>query len=161
MRSPRYLTRSLALSALLLAAPLSAAAEPTQFGAAITAQDAVPVAKVLADPAAHAGKVVKLAGRTDGVCTKKGCWMTLAGPDKKASLRVTFRDYGFFVPKEILGRDVVVEGKLEIKEQSVDELRHLAEDAGKPAAEVAKIVAPVTSAALVADGVLIVAEAKP
>lgn len=161
MRTVRHLTRSIALFAVLLGAPLEAAVEPTQFGAAITAQDAVPVAKVLADPAAHAGKVVKLAGRTDGVCTKKGCWMTLAGPDKKASLRITFRDYGFFVPQETLGRDVIVEGKLELKEQSVDELRHLAEDAGKPAAEVEKIVAPVTSAALVADGVLIVAQAKP
>lgn len=161
MRTLRHLNGSIALSAVLLAAPLAAAAEPTQFGAAITAQEAVPVAKLLADPAAHAGKVVKLAGRADGVCTKRGCWMTLAGADKQESLRVTFRDYGFFVPQEILGRDVIVEGKLEIKEQSVDELRHLAEDAGKPAAEVAKIVAPVTSAALVADGVLIVAEAKP
>lgn len=160
MLRPQHLTRSIALSAVLLAAPLSAA-EPTQFGAAITAQDALPVAKVLADPAAHAGKLVKLAGRTDGVCTRKGCWMTLKGPNRAQSLRVTFRDYGFFVPKDILGRNVIVEGKLEIKEQSVDELRHLAEDAGRSAAEIAAIVAPATSAALVADGVLIVADAKP
>ena len=155
------LARSLALSAALLAAPLTGATDLTQFGAAVTADDAVPVAKVISDPAAHAGKTVKLAGRTDGVCAKKGCWMTLKGPDKTSSLRVTFRDYGFFVPKEILGRDVIVEGKLEIKEQSVAELRHLAEDAGRSPAEIAAIVAPVTNAALVADGVLVVADAKP
>jgi hypothetical protein len=154
------LARSLAFSVALLATPLTGAADLTRFGAAITADDAVPVARVIADPAAHAGKTVKLAGRTDGVCTKKGCWMTLKGPDQTASLRVTFRDYGFFVPKEILGRDVIVEGKVEIKEQSVDELRHLAEDAGRSPAEIAAIVAPVTNAALVADGVLVVADAK-
>ena len=161
MLRPHQLARRSALAAALFVTTIASAAEPTQFGAPITALDAVPVAKVLADPAAHAGKIVKLAGRTDGVCTRKGCWMTLEGPDQATSLRVTFRDYGFFVPKEILGRDVIVEGKLEVKEQSVAELRHLAEDAGRSAAEIAAIVAPVTSAALVADGVLIVADAKP
>src|SRR5688572_8533980 len=99
MFRPR-LARSLSLSAALLAAPAVGAAEPMRFGAAITAEDPVPITKVLAEPAAHDGKTVKLAGRTDGVCTKKGCWMTLKGPDKTQSLRVTFRDYGFFVPKE-------------------------------------------------------------
>jgi Domain of unknown function (DUF4920) len=156
-------TRSIpavALAIVVSTAAVFALVEPQRFGAPISAEAAVPVATVLAEATAHAGKIVKVSGRTDGVCTRKGCWLTLEGP-KKTSLRVTFRDYGFFVPKEILGRDVVVEGTLEIKEQSVAELRHLAEDAGRSADEVAAIVAPETTAVLVADGVLVVETTQP
>ena len=150
---------ALALVALAGAAPTVAISGASHFGAEVTADSARPLSEILATAEAHAGKIVKIAGRTDGVCTKKGCWLTLENPEHE-SLRVTFRDYGFFVPEEILGQDVVVEGTLEIKELSVAELRHLAEDAGRSAAEVAAIDKPVTSATLVADGVLVVEKAS-
>ena len=38
-------------------------------------------------------------------CEKKGCWMELAGAEGIGpGMRVTFKDYGFFVPKDSRGR---------------------------------------------------------
>ncbi|MEM6767781.1 MAG: DUF4920 domain-containing protein, partial [Bacteroidota bacterium] len=40
---------------------------------------------------------LKLSGEVDACCQAKGCWMSMTLPDGK-SMRVTFKDYGFFVP---------------------------------------------------------------
>ena len=77
-----------------------------------------------------------LVGEIEKTCAKKGCWMTLKLPNEE-TLRVTFKDYGFFVPKEGQeGKMATVKGSCFMKEQSVDELRHYAEDAGKSAEEI-------------------------
>jgi len=47
------------------------------------------------------------------------------------SVRVTFKDYGFFVPKDGAGHRAVVEGTLEEEEMSEAMVKHLAEDAGE------------------------------
>ena len=48
--------------------------------------------------------------------------------DKQVMVR--FKNYGFFVPKDIEGKDVIVEGKAFIDILSIDELKHYAFDAG-------------------------------
>lgn len=70
-------------------------------------------------------------------------------------MRVTFKDYGFFVPKDLEGEQVVMEGVLKRSVSSVDEQRHYAEDAGKSAAEIAAIQQPDTAYTFEAVGVLI------
>ncbi len=70
-------------------------------------------------------------------------------------MRVTFKDYGFFVPKDIAGKTVVVEGVAQKKTTPVSELRHYAEDAGKSKAEIAQITDPKNELAFVADGVIV------
>lgn len=96
---------------------------------------------------------VKFASSIDEVCTKKGCWMKLPlHEDTKAM--VTFKDYGFFMPLDAKDREVILEGKAFLKETSVDELQHYAEDAGKSKEEIAKITAPKKEFAFVANGVL-------
>jgi hypothetical protein len=50
---------------------------------------------------------------------------------------------------------VIVEGKAFVKETSVKELQHYAEDAGKTKEEIAKIIAPKKEFAFVANGVLL------
>ena len=42
------------------------------------------------------GKIIQLTGYITKSCAKKGCWMVME--DGKTSMRVTFKDYGFFVP---------------------------------------------------------------
>lgn len=96
---------------------------------------------------------VKFASKINEVCSKKGCWMKLDLTDGKESM-VRFKDYGFFMPLDANGREVVVNGKAYIKETSVKELRHYAEDAGKSKEEVAKITEPKRTLAFEADGVL-------
>jgi hypothetical protein len=90
----------------------------------------------------------------NSVCKKKGCWMRVDLAEGEEIL-VKFRDYAFFVPKDIEDEKVVVKGKAYITEVPVEELKHYAEDAGKSKAEIAAITKPERSMSFLADGVLI------
>lgn len=88
------------------------------------------------------------------VCKNKGCWMTLDLPGEEAVM-VKFRDYGFFVPKDIEEKHVVVKGKAYVTEVSVEEQRHYAEDKGDTPEDIAAITQPKRTLSFLADGVLI------
>ncbi len=96
---------------------------------------------------------VKFASKINKVCSKKGCWMRLNLSNGKETM-VRFKDYGFFMPLDSQDKEVIVAGKAFIKETSVDELRHYAEDAGKSKEEIAKITEPQIEFAFEANGVL-------
>ena len=95
---------------------------------------------------------LKFASTINDVCSKKGCWMKLPAGDETVMVR--FKDYGFFMPLDSKGKEVIVEGKAFVKETSVEELKHYAEDAGKSADEIAKITEPKLELAFEANGVL-------
>ena len=97
---------------------------------------------------------LKMTAKVDEVCQMKGCWMTLNLEDGN-QVRVTFKDYGFFVPKDIAGKEVIVNGKAFVEETSVKDQKHFAEDAGKSPEEIAAITAPKLTYSFEADGVLI------
>lgn len=90
--------------------------------------------------------------KVDEVCQAKGCWMTLSA-DGHEAMMVRFKDYGFFVPKDIGGKEVIIEGQAFATEVSVAELRHYAEDAGKSEEEIMKITEPEKQFAFLASGV--------
>lgn len=96
----------------------------------------------------------KMTAKVDAVCQMKGCWMTLNLEDGN-QVMVKFKDYGFFVPKDIAGKEVIVNGKAFVEATSVEDQRHIAEDAGKSEADIAAITAPKKTFAFEADGVLI------
>ena len=96
----------------------------------------------------------KMIAKVNSVCQTKGCWMTLNLEDGN-EVMVKFKDYGFFVPKNIAGKEVVINGKAYIKEVPIDELRHYAEDAGKSAEDIAAITEPKRTYSFEADGVLL------
>ncbi|WP_031426125.1 DUF4920 domain-containing protein [Flavimarina sp. Hel_I_48] len=88
------------------------------------------------------------------VCKEKGCWMQVdVGTGEPVMVR--FKDYGFFVPKNIENKEVTVHGKAFLAEVGVEEQRHLAEDAGKNQAAVEAITQPQRSMGFTADGVKI------
>lgn len=131
------------------------------FGAKIKAKKALAYDAVLPKMEAMTPKSeamsTKIRGTVKGVCQAKGCWMTIQSKDaNKPVLFVKFKDYAFFMPKDISGREVVIQGKAYIEETSVEELRHYAEDAGKSAAEIAKITQPTREYKFMADGVILV-----
>lgn len=95
---------------------------------------------------------IKVEGTITEVCAVKGCWMKMKTEDGQ-ELLVRFKDYGFFVPRNAAGRDVLVVGTAQRSEMSVDALRHIAEDAGKSPAEVAAITKPATQVTFMADAV--------
>lgn len=97
---------------------------------------------------------VKLKAKVESVCQAKGCWMNLIS-DKQSDneVFVKFKDYGFFMPKDISGRYVVVEGKGYKEVTSVDELRHYAEDEGLSKDEIEAITEPKEELKFMASGV--------
>lgn len=88
------------------------------------------------------------------VCANKGCWLTIELPEGNI-MRVTFKDYGFFVPKESGGYPVILKGVAKRQFTDVATLRHYAEDAGKSKEEIALIDSPKEEFTFEAAGVLI------
>ena len=94
---------------------------------------------------------VNVEGEVVSVCQVKGCWMRLEASDGQ-ELMVKFKDYGFFMPLDLSGK-VTMQGRAYKQVTPVDELRHYAEDAGKSAAEIAKITEPLEELLFEAIGV--------
>jgi len=96
----------------------------------------------------------KMVAKVDEVCQAKGCWMKLDIGNEE-QVMVKFKDYGFFMPKNIAGKEVIVNGKAFVSEVSVEEQRHYAEDAGKSEEEIAAITETKRTYTFEADGVLL------
>ncbi|MEZ4825775.1 MAG: DUF4920 domain-containing protein [Bacteroidia bacterium] len=125
-------------------------------GLRINEEGALPIVKV-SDimPAGSAGQMVKMEGTIDACCQAKGCWMTVKLPNEE-TMRVTFKDYGFFVPKDAAGKTAVFEGMISYDTTSVETLRHYAVDGGmteEAAAE--KYTEPKVELSFEATGVMI------
>ena len=87
------------------------------------------------------------------VCPKKGCWMSVQGPKPGEQVRVTFKDYGFFVPTELVGKEVALQGSYVQHIETVEEQKHLLQDAKRPQAEIDAITEPKKTLRFVATGV--------
>lgn len=123
------------------------------FGVAPTleASSALTVSQVLADTALH-GPTILVAGTITDVCQEKGCWLVVT--DGNRQMRVTFKDYGFFVPKNSHGRKVLLQGVVSVKEISEEKARHYAAES-KSGPKPAEIVGPQKVVTMVATGVVI------
>lgn len=111
------------------AATAPAASDQKHFGKPFTlteTKDLSAVAKDMGDDPA----VVRVRGKVDKVCKKKGCWMTIRDGDVEA--RIVTYEGGFFFPTDAAkGREAVVEGRLEPKIVTKKFARHLAQDGGE------------------------------
>jgi hypothetical protein len=123
------------------------------FGAKITADSAMPIAELTTAMGEQTSLNVKLEAPVEAVCQKKGCWMDLKTAD--GSMRVTFKDYGFFVPKDATGKTAIVEGVAKVEETSIADLKEYAKDAGKTQAEIDAIDAPKKELVFEASGVIL------
>lgn len=135
--------------ALLFCTTLAMSQKYDSFGEKIKPDGAIAVNEIAKDI-----KNIKVTGEVESVCVMKGCWMKLKLADGK-TMRVSFKDYGFFVPMDIVGKEIVMEGNAKVKETSVADLQHYAKDAGETDEEIAKITQPTKEMAFVANGVLI------
>ncbi len=127
---------------------------PNTFGESITAEQAISVNDLYKQMQSAEKVNAKVTGEVKSVCKKAGCWMTFTLPNGD-DMMVKFKDYGFFVPKDIDGKTVVVQGEAFHEEISVDKLRHFAEDAGKSKEEIDAITEPEQGLSFIADGVLL------
>lgn len=100
------------------------------YGGVLAEAKPVALAEVLANPDAFTEKTVTIDGEVRKACTRKGCWMELAESQdaKQPGCRVTFKDYGFFVPTDSAGAHARVQGVVEVSELPAATVRHLEEE---------------------------------
>ena len=110
-------------------------------------------------------KLVTLLGEQDSVwvtleskivtnCQKSGCWMDLDVGNEDV-IKVTFKDYAFFVPLDSEGKTATVEGFAKKELIPVDMLKHYAEDEGKSQEEIDAITEAEFAYTFEAIGVII------
>ncbi|MBI1185310.1 DUF4920 domain-containing protein [bacterium] len=95
--------------------------------------------------------VVKLSGPVNQVCQVKGCWMTIGNNDK--TMRVRFKDYDFFVPKDCAGKTARINGVMKKEIVSIDEQKHYLADANATQEEIDAITEPKEKLTFLASGV--------
>jgi hypothetical protein len=119
-----------------LSEPVEATATHETFGAAMpAAADPVALSVLVENHADYVGESVVVEARVSEVCQKKGCFFI--AKDGDATVRVSFKDYSFFVPTNISGRDVTLVGELRQVELSEEQAAHLEEDMGSADVDVA------------------------
>lgn len=131
--------------------------EYASFGKEITADGAISQEEMLAkfnELQVGDTATIKFASKVNSVCQAKGCWMKLA-LDPETETMVKFKDYDFFVPKDIAESDAIVEGKAYKEEMTVEDQQHYAKDAGKSEEEIATITESKMVYNFEAEGVLI------
>lgn len=98
---------------------------------------------------------IAVRGEVTDVCPKRGCWISVK-TDDGASFFVKMKDYAFFVPTALKGKNVVLEGNAEKKITSVEELKHYAKDGKKTKAEIDAIKMPKEEIRFLASGIKVV-----
>jgi len=118
------------------------------YGAPITGKNPVSLAAAIKQLGKQPTADVVVESTVDKVCVVKGCWLGLT--DASSDARVTFKDYAFFVPASLVGKRVVVEGKLEKVTMSLEDTKHYVKDAG---GDPATVTQPRVEYRIVASGV--------
>lgn len=88
---------------------------------------ALPLGVVLQDVESYAkqNEPVFISGVVERNCTTKGCWMQVAPAPGEKGVRVTFKDYGFFIPLNSKGMKVKAVGTIVTKHHDKDHVDHL------------------------------------
>lgn len=108
-------------NAEIFGAPLNEEASPTALGA------------ILDRPAEFVGSVVKVEAHISQVCKRKGCFMIATSGE--GAIRISFKDYAFFVPTDTGGKTVTFTGTVIARELTEEQAAHLREDAGSDVIE--------------------------
>lgn len=105
------------------------------YGKGLSLKDTTKISDILAKPEQFIGKTVLVKGRIVDVCKKRGCWMELASDKEFQTLRIKVNDGEIIFPLEAKGKLGLVEGVVEkfqlTKEQTIEKLKHHAEEQGQ------------------------------
>ncbi len=124
------------------------------FGEVFTPENVVPAHTIVSGLTEEPSEVLQVSGVVVEVCQSKGCWLALE-LEGDETMRMTFLDYEFFVPKDLAGTEVIAKGEAWLNTTSVDALRHYAEDAQQSEEEIAAITSEKVEFYFEASGVLI------
>lgn len=97
---------------------------------------------------------VSFKAKVASVCKNSGCWMKVSLEDG-AEVMVKFKDYAFFVPRDIENNTAYIHGLAYVEEMSVDDQKHYAEDEGLSPEKISAIKEPKKTLLFMADGVKI------
>lgn len=112
-----------------LSEPVEQTADAETFGAVLNESvPTVALQDIADDGGRHTGQSVRVTARVAEVCKKKGCFFI--AQEGSSVVRISFKDYGFFVPTDISGKTVTFVGEVVAREVTVDEAEHYAEDLG-------------------------------
>jgi uncharacterized protein YdeI (BOF family) len=125
-----------------------------KFGEEVTVENAVAVTDMVKSLKGGDKTEVKIKGEVVQVCEAEGCWLRMKNGDE--TIMVRMKDHKFLVPVIMKGKTIVVKGEAQLKETSVAQLKHYAEDAGKSKAEIDKITEPKKEVVLNAVGVVVI-----
>lgn len=118
-----------ASAVIRLSEPVESTPDHETFGTALDESlTDVALATLIESADSYLGEPVLVTARVSQVCRKKGCFFI--AQDGADMLRVSFRDYGFFVPTDISGRHVTMAGELIRREISDEQAEHMSEDIG-------------------------------
>lgn len=121
------------------------------FGAEVDTWDtAIELSELINAPEDYTDKVITIETEIAEVCEEKGCFFVANAGSESA--RITFKDYGFFIPTDSKGKTVKLIGNFEVKELTEEEAKHYAEDAGQ---DPDKITGPQKEYSIVATSVLV------
>lgn len=116
------------------------------FGDGVPDGDALSPTALAADPDDYADRTVVVEGEIEEVCQQAGCWLTFVAETGETIRIEVPRDesesYVFTFPKDAAGQTARVAGMLTVRTESVDDLRHYAEDRGASAEALAAITEP-------------------
>lgn len=109
----------------IFGAPLDTNARPTSLAA------------LLDNPGDYVDSAVRVDARISQVCQKKGCFMIATAGDK--AVRISFRDYAFFVPTDTGGKTVTLTGTVIERVISEEQAAHFRQDAGSDTIQAGKV----------------------
>jgi hypothetical protein len=104
-----------------------------RFGESIAPANAMPLTSVLEKPDDFSGHTVTVEAKVRRNCTRRGCWMELADSLEPSApgCRVTFKNYGFFVPLDSAGSTARVQGTVEVDTVAAPEVAHMESEGAK------------------------------
>lgn len=118
-----------------LSEPVEVTAETETFGAPLDESlPTVELHQILADADEYVGTALRVEASVSQVCRKKGCFFIAR--DGNSVVRVSFKDYGFFVPTDISGKRVTLIGQVVARELTTEQADHFAADLGDPEAPI-------------------------
>jgi len=105
------------------------------FGPRITLSEETAISSIIDNPDAYIGRKVKVSGLVIDVCSRRGCWIYMAGDRAYEKIRIKVTDGEIVFPMEARGKMAVVEGVVESMELTKAEViarrKHHAEETGE------------------------------
>jgi hypothetical protein len=133
-----FFAQSVEADVTRLSEPVAVTDESEIFGAPLDV-DAQPTSleALLDNPHDYLETAVRIETRISQVCQKKGCFMIATSG--KHAVRISFKDYAFFVPTDTSGKTVTLTGTLIERTLSEEQAAHFREDAGGDSIQAGKV----------------------